>query len=60
MFNRFGGVSKKIYGEGTHFRIPGLQYPHIYNIRTKVKTISTATGTKGLYVLHFLNIGSDY
>lgn len=51
MFNRFGGVAKKIYGEGTHFRIPGLQYPHIYNVRTKATSISTTTGTKDLQMV---------
>lgn len=34
-------------GEGTHFRIPWVQTPHILDIRTRAKTISSVTGTKG-------------
>jgi regulator of protease activity HflC (stomatin/prohibitin superfamily) len=47
MFNRFGGVSNKIRTEGTHFRFPWFQNPHIYNVRTRATSISTTTGTKG-------------
>eukprot|EP01066_Platyproteum_vivax_P013226 Platyproteum_vivax@DN5998_c0_g1_i2.p1 len=51
MFNRFGGVSQKVIGEGTHFRIPWFQTPFIYDIRTKPKTISTTTGTKDMQTI---------
>ncbi|CEM00743.1 unnamed protein product [Vitrella brassicaformis CCMP3155] len=48
MFNRFGGVSNKVTGEGTHFKIPWFQVPFIYDIRVRPKVISTTTGTKDL------------
>ena len=33
-------------GEGTHFRIPWLQTPHIFDVRIRPRNISSATGTK--------------
>ena len=35
-------------GEGTHFRIPWLQTPHIFDVRIRPRNISSATGTKDL------------
>merc|ERR1719253_1884841 len=52
MFNRFavggGGVSEKIYGEGTHFMMPWIQIPTIYSIRTRPKDLHTTTGTRDM------------
>eukprot|EP00397_Hematodinium_sp_SG-2012_P044784 GEMP01050096.1.p1 GENE.GEMP01050096.1~~GEMP01050096.1.p1 ORF type:complete len:285 (-),score=60.13 GEMP01050096.1:797-1621(-) len=48
MFNRFSGVSQTTAGEGTHFRLPWLMMPFIYDIRTRYKVIQTQTGTKDL------------
>ncbi len=47
IFDRFRGVLEETVGEGTHFRIPWVQNPHIMDIRTRAKTISSVTGTKG-------------
>jgi hypothetical protein len=47
VFDRFRGVLEETSGEGTHFRIPWVQTPHIMDIRTRPKTISSVTGTKG-------------
>jgi len=53
MFNRFaGGVSDKIYGEGSHFMIPWFQYPTIFSIRTKPKDIQTETATKDMQTVN--------
>ena len=38
-------------GEGTHFRIPWLQTPHIFDVRIRPRNISSATGTKDLQVV---------
>ncbi len=38
-------------GEGTHFRIPWVQQPNIMDIRTRPRTISSVTGTKGKPIL---------
>eukprot|EP00742_Colponemidia_sp_Colp-10_P000577 GILJ01000631.1.p1 GENE.GILJ01000631.1~~GILJ01000631.1.p1 ORF type:complete len:276 (+),score=54.39 GILJ01000631.1:63-890(+) len=48
IWNRFGGVSDVVQGEGTHLRLPFLQYPTIFDVRTKPKVISSVTGTKDL------------
>jgi len=48
MFNRFSGVSPDSLGEGTHFRVPWLMMPFIYDVRTRYKVIQTTTGTKDL------------
>merc|ERR1719199_832009 len=51
MFDRLRGVQKGVYGEGTHFRIPWLQTPHIFDVRIRPRNISSATGTKDLQVV---------
>mmetsp|Transcript_18267 Transcript_18267/g.23132 ORF Transcript_18267/g.23132 Transcript_18267/m.23132 type:complete len:271 (-) Transcript_18267:53-865(-) len=43
-----GGVQDRVRGEGTHFRIPFLQDPIIFDIRTSPQAISTTTGSKDL------------
>lgn len=54
-----GGIKSKVYNEGTHFRIPIIevlyliiyliiQKPYIYDIRTKVRNVSSSTGTQDL------------
>ena len=40
-----------VRGEGTHFRIPWLQTPHIFDVRIRPRNISSATGTKDLQVV---------
>lgn len=34
-------------GEGTHFIIPVLQKPYIFDVRTRPRSITSVTGTKG-------------
>ena len=46
--NRFAGVKQNIVGEGTHFMIPWVQRPIIYDIRTRPKNVPTVTGSKDL------------
>ena len=41
-----------VSGEGTHFRIPGVQYPHMFEIRTRPRIINTTTGTKDLQMVN--------
>lgn len=48
IFDRLSGVQSRVIGEGTHFAIPWLQKPIIYDVRTKPKTIATTTGSKDL------------
>ena len=44
-------AQKEVSGEGSHFRIPWLQTPHIFDVRIRPRNISSATGTKDLQVV---------
>jgi len=48
MFDRFSGVLPAVIGEGTHFMIPWIQRPIIYDIRARPKNVPTMTGSKDL------------
>lgn len=53
MFDRFGGgIIDHVYGEGTHFRIPGLQRVYDVDVRTRHSNISTNTGTKDMQMVN--------
>ncbi|KAI3699871.1 hypothetical protein L2E82_44475 [Cichorium intybus] len=52
LFDRFRGVLDDSVGEGTHFRIPWLQTPYIFDIRTKPHTFSSISGTKDLQMVN--------
>lgn len=49
MYDRLQGVLPQPIGEGTHFRIPWVQSPNVMDIRTRPRSISSVTGTKGTY-----------
>jgi len=49
IFDRIQGVKQVVKAEGTHFRIPVLQKPHFFDVRTRPRLISNQkTGTKDL------------
>ena len=48
MYDRLQGVLPQPIGEGTHFRVPWFQTPNVMDIRTRPRSISSVTGTKGL------------
>lgn len=52
IFNRFGGIQKDILAEGLHFKIPFIQYPIIYDIRSKPRKIASPTGSKDLQMVN--------
>jgi len=53
MFDQLrGGVRPDVSGEGTHFLIPGIQRPVIFDIRTKPREIPSVTGTKDLQMVN--------
>ncbi|KAM0039558.1 putative prohibitin, Band 7 domain, Band 7/SPFH domain superfamily [Helianthus debilis subsp. tardiflorus] len=52
LFDRFRGVIDATAGEGTHFIIPWLQKPYIFDIRTKPHTFSSISGTKDLQMVN--------
>ena len=51
MFDRLNGIQRAVRGEGTHFRIPWLQTPHLFDVRIRPRNISSNTGTKDLQVV---------
>ncbi|TDL23287.1 hypothetical protein BD410DRAFT_787621 [Rickenella mellea] len=51
-YTRINGVGKEIYNEGTHFRIPWLETPVIFDIRAKPRNIASLTGTKDLQMVN--------
>lgn len=52
LFDRFRGVIDETVGEGTHFLIPWLQKPFIFDIRTRPHTFSSISGTKDLQMVN--------
>ncbi len=47
IFDRFQGVKQEVIGEGTHFMVPWLHRPIIFDIRTRPRSVAVATGSKG-------------
>jgi prohibitin 1 len=48
IFDRFSGVKPDVTGEGTHFIIPWVQRPIVFDIRSTPRAITTITGSKDL------------
>lgn len=49
IWHRFaGGLQEYVVGEGTHFRIPFVTYPTIFDVRMRPRLIQSRTGTKDL------------
>lgn len=48
IFDRFTGVKNTVIGEGTHFLIPWVQKPIIYDIRSRPRNVPVVTGSKDL------------
>ncbi|KAJ4396873.1 Prohibitin-2, subunit of the prohibitin complex (Phb1p-Phb2p) [Gnomoniopsis smithogilvyi] len=51
-YKRLSGVSKEIYNEGTHFKIPWFEQEILYNVRAKPRNVSSLTGTKDLQMVN--------
>ncbi|KIY44757.1 hypothetical protein FISHEDRAFT_67312 [Fistulina hepatica ATCC 64428] len=51
-YSRIQGIKNEIYPEGTHFMIPWLEYPILYDIRAKPRNIPSLTGTKDLQMVN--------
>ncbi|CAH1789836.1 unnamed protein product [Owenia fusiformis] len=48
IFDRFRGVQQNVIGEGTHFMIPWVQRPIIFDIRSRPRNVPVITGSKDL------------
>jgi len=51
IFDRFAGVKPDVVGEGTHFIIPWVQRPIIFDIRSRPRNVPVVTGSKGKVTL---------
>lgn len=47
IFDRFRGVQEDVVGEGTHFLIPWVQKPVIFDCRSRPRNVPVITGSKG-------------
>lgn len=52
IFDRFAGIKEGVVGEGTHFFIPWVQRPIIYDVKTRPRNIPVATGSKDLQTVN--------
>lgn len=52
IFDRFRGIVPDIKGEGTHFKLPYIQFPTYFDIRSKPRIINTSTGTKDMQTIN--------
>lgn len=48
IFDRFQGIKQLVVGEGTHFFIPWVQRPIIFDIRSQPRNVPVITGSKDL------------
>lgn len=52
LYSRLGGVGEQVYGEGMHFKVPWLQRPIIFDVRTRPRQVNSLTGTKDLQMVN--------
>lgn len=48
IFDRFQVIKSQVVGEGTHFMIPWVQRPIVFDIRARPKNVPSVTGSKDL------------
>lgn len=51
VYSRVNGVMPRIYNEGTHFLLPWIQRPIVYDVRAKPRNVASLTGTKDLQMV---------
>lgn len=52
IFDRFAGIKPDVIGEGTHFMIPWLHRPIMFDIRTRPRSVAVSTGSKDLQTVN--------
>ncbi|XP_068234251.1 prohibitin 1 [Palaemon carinicauda] len=52
IFDRFSGVKNIVVGEGTHFFIPWVQRPIIFDAKTRPRNVPVITGSKDLQTVN--------
>eukprot|EP00007_Cunea_sp_BSH-02190019_P004436 CAMPEP_0174237478 /NCGR_PEP_ID=MMETSP0417-20130205/8394_1 /TAXON_ID=242541 /ORGANISM="Mayorella sp, Strain BSH-02190019" /LENGTH=269 /DNA_ID=CAMNT_0015316239 /DNA_START=149 /DNA_END=954 /DNA_ORIENTATION=+ len=51
IFDRFQGVKEEEYNAGIHFKVPFVQYPVMFDVRTQPRILRTETGTKDMQMV---------
>lgn len=51
-YSRLQGIIDKVYSEGTHLKIPFIERPIIYDVRSRPRNIASLTGTKDLQMVN--------
>ena len=54
VFNRLTGIKEEVYEEGTHFMVPWLERPIIFDVRARPNVITSQSGSRDLQMI---NIG---
>jgi len=52
IFNQFKGVLDTVKGEGTHFMIPFIEKPIMFDIKSRPRSVPVSTGSKDLQTVH--------
>ena len=52
IFDRFQGIKEEVIGEGTHFMIPWLHRPIIFDIRSRPRSVAVSTGSKDMQTVN--------
>lgn len=52
IYSRLGGVRETVYGEGLHYKIPWVERPILFDVRTQPYTVQSLTGTKDLQMVN--------
>uniref|UniRef100_A0A1B6KBY5 Prohibitin n=1 Tax=Graphocephala atropunctata TaxID=36148 RepID=A0A1B6KBY5_9HEMI len=48
IFDRFTGIKQLVVGEGTHFFVPWVQRPILFDVRSRPRNVPVITGSKDL------------
>lgn len=52
VFNKIVGVKQVTYSEGTHFKIPYIEKPILFNVRARPYEVASPTGSKDLQMVN--------
>ncbi|KAJ1456633.1 band 7 family-domain-containing protein [Pelagophyceae sp. CCMP2097] len=52
LWSRVSGVKEAVYGEGMHPRIPLIEYPVHFDVRTRPRNVQSLTGSKDLQMVN--------
>ncbi|XP_074294119.1 prohibitin-1, mitochondrial-like [Silene latifolia] len=52
VFNRLYGIKNEVYPEGTHFAIPWIERPIIYDVRARPHLIESTSGSRDLQMVN--------